>query len=133
MKTTTTTTTTTTITQPHFHLLALTVPSVNSNKTGFKSAVVSSVYLEKFSIQSDDFLNRMHALDLRNFKVVVIDDSLEKVETRKIGKNFGSTNCIVSFIMINSEKFFSFTSFEHFFSINKEKNFETFFAIKDKS
>jgi hypothetical protein len=125
--------TTTTTTPQHYHIFTLSVPSVNSNKTGFKSAIVSSVYLEQLKINKELFLQRMHALNLRNITLIFIDDLHEKIETRKLFQQFGPTVCILSIIVMNSNHFFSFSSFEYFFSENKEKNFEVVFAIRGKT
>ena len=130
--------TTTTIQKNNFHLLTISVPSVNSNKTGFKSAIVSSVCLNKLTIDKTSFLQRMNSLNLRNMTLVIIDDTVNEVTKQVFNEQFGSEqfgiiNCNITIIFLNINEFFSLDTFEFFFSKQKEKNFETIYAFRGLS
>lgn len=76
MNTTTTTTTSTAALAYFFNVLTLSIPILNPNKPNYKSAIVSSVYLEDLKI-NNIFLDRMLNLNLRKMVLVWISENFD--------------------------------------------------------
>lgn len=61
-------------TNQNFHKVALSVPMINKNKSGFKTSIVSSISTESFKIYKLEFLKRINDLGLKNMAIVFVSD-----------------------------------------------------------
>ena len=88
IKTKTTTTTTSPTALAHFfNVLTLSIPNLNPNKPNYKSAIVSSVFLENLKI-TNIFLDRMLNLNLRKMVLVFISDPIPAHHKVVMGRTF---------------------------------------------
>ena len=117
-----------------FNIVALSVPVINKNKSGFKTAIVSTISTESFKIHKVNFLKRMNDLGLRSIVLVFVTDD-KRFFVNDLKEIFGqeAVLCTLKLMHINYDDFFSLSSIEYFFSEKKDKNFETFYAFKGKS
>lgn len=118
--------------QNFFNLVTLTVPVARNKKSGFQSAIASSLSINEHKISIEpEFYERMHILGLRNFNLVIINDDLIGYKKSNIGNNLLNVNCSLTAHYINTDTFFSLKSFDFFFNRNKEKSFEFVFAFQN--
>jgi hypothetical protein len=129
MKTTTTTTTSTAAIAPFFNVLTLSIPTLNPNKPNYKSAIVSSVFLENLKI-SNIFLDRMLNLNLRRMVLVLISESYDYSDDFDINEIKDSAEITsIKIVSVNTRKFFSYDGLEYFFSDNRGDNYEVIYAF----
>jgi hypothetical protein len=134
MKTTTTTTTTTT--NQNLNIVALSVPVINKNNSGFKTTIASTVYTESLKFNKYEFLKRMYDLGLRSMVLILVTDEDDiGFKINEFKESFGTEDAICSLkvIFVNYNNFFSLNGIEYFFTDRKNKNFETLYAFKGKS
>ncbi len=118
-----------------YHLLTLSVPVLNKNRSGNTTAITSSIYIEDLFIKKKEFLTRMFYLNLRDMALVLISDETE-IDTGNIEvleENFGTVTCKLTILYFNPEDFFSYSGFAYFFSEHKDKNYEIIYAFKGKT
>jgi len=129
MNTTTTTTTSTVGLAYFFNVLTLSIPILNPNKPNYKSAIVSSVYLEDLKI-NNKFLNRMLNLNLRKMVLVWISENFDYSDEFSIEEiKYGAGITSIKIVKINTHKFFSYDGLEYFFSDNRSDNFEVVYVF----
>jgi hypothetical protein len=114
-----------------FTLIALTVPKPSDNKSGYTSAIFSSVYLQSLDCNFLEFSVRMNSLNLRNVTLVFISEDTKEYKNQLMERNIDGNDYSLTLHSFNTEEFFCKSNLEYFFEKKKETNFETFFAFKN--
>jgi hypothetical protein len=78
-----------------FYLITITVLNSKNNKNGFKSAIVSSVYLNTINMDINDLLRRINILNLRSLNLVLKNS---KNINKELMKNYFLKN--IYFVLI---------------------------------
>ena len=116
----------------NFQLLSMSVPKPINNKSGFKSAITSSVYLIKFLVETKEFFTRMNTLNLKRFIIVIVSKDM-KYKLHKIQEVIDDKTFTMTIFHLNTSEFFSLKSFNFFFNQEKNRNYEIIFAFKGQS
>lgn len=119
----------------NFIILSLSTPTVNPNKSGFKSAIASSFKIKKFRYTPSKFLENMYNLDLKNIILIGVITSVSNQDShyeRMFIKNFSNDKkCNLKVLLINFERFFSLETLNYLFEENKEKSYEYIFFFEN--
>lgn len=117
------------------HFFTLSIPTINKNKTGFKSSIVSAVRIPIVSIkfnESNEILKRMYFLNLRKILLIVIWDGVKEIKTRRRDYIFeDGKEYVLNLLFINPDYFFSLKGFEY--CLGFHKNNEIFYIIAKDS
>lgn len=110
-------TTTTTQNFNLYHLLTLSVPVLNMNRSGNSTSITSSIYIEDLFIKKNEFLTRMYYLNLRDLALFLISDETE-IDTdnmKVLEEKFGTITCKLTILYFNPEDFRFFTLIQKIF------------------
>lgn len=119
-----------TIPQQHlencYYLFTMSVPIESNTKTGFKSSIVSSIFLKEFKFDKEKILEQMLKMNL-NLKFVYISALNKKnIETFESRHGYSKITCDV----VSLKYFFSNDGLGQYFLYSKNDNFEVVFCIK---
>jgi hypothetical protein len=105
----------------YYNVVTLSVPIANKQKSGFQSAIASSIYLNTLKINYHEFLERMNLLHLRNINLVFISNNVINYDKVVYKEQLYGNSYSLTLHFINIESFFSYSSFEYYFNLNKNK------------
>lgn len=110
-----------------FYLFTMSIPVPSKTKTDFRSAIVSSIFLEKLEIDQDNFLKQMTLLNLNKFNFVFISSKATEKYIVQSRSNYRST---LTIDYVNLDYFFSFEGLNQYFRLRKEENYEIVYCIE---
>ncbi len=102
-----------------FNIRTISTPIRNKNNKnpGYKIANISLIYVDNFSINKNNFFNRMDSLDIKNITIVIISDSYDNDFKTEIFTQREEFNIYcISLMFVKSDIFFSYAGFHFFFS-----------------
>lgn len=107
----------------------MSTPTHSKSKVGFRSAIVTAIYLEKISLKEDIILERMLLLGIKKMNVVIISDEIVNDYTNEFNKDSSS----IKIEYINLIYFFSLENLDRLFSNKKGENYNTIYYIHNKN
>jgi hypothetical protein len=113
-----------------YYLFTMSIPIPSKTKTDFRSAIVSSIFLERLELDQYEFLKRMTLLNLNKFNFVFISSKATEIFWTQSRTYYRSTLTIDS---VNLNYFFSFEGLNQYFQLRKEENYEIVYCIEGLS